>query len=126
LRQKIFGWLIKFPFSGGVWLSDKKFGGGAAHDIKFWRGSGAGVYPTEHINMSYWGWVCTGEMTHPTVSKQSCYLMLSSPAMELPMVAVSLNTLRALFPAIIGSKLAISLQRGPVYPKFQVQGGRPH
>ena len=28
--------------------------------------------------------------------------------------------------AIIGSKLAISLQRGPVDPKFQVEGVAPH
>jgi len=27
--------------------------------------------------------------------------------------------------AITGSKLAISLQRGPVYPKFQVEGVAP-
>jgi len=27
---------------------------------------------------------------------------------------------------IIGSKLAISLQRGPVYPKFRVEGVVPH
>ena len=28
--------------------------------------------------------------------------------------------------AIIGSKLAISLQRGPVDPKFQIEGVAPH
>jgi len=36
--------------------------------------------------------------------------------------AVTAEALRA----IIGSKSAISLQRGPVYPEFQVKGVAPH
>ena len=38
-------------------------------------------------------------------------------------IGVTAEALRAI---IIFSKLAISLQRGPVYPKFQVEGVIPH
>jgi len=38
----------------------------------------------------------------------------------------SLGAMAEVLRAIIGSKSAISLQRGPVYPKFQVEGVVPH
>ena len=39
---------------------------------------------------------------------------------------ISLGVMAEALRAIIGSKSAISLQRGPVYPKFQVGGVVPH
>jgi len=44
------------------------------------------------------------------------------PLIELFSLGVTAEALRA----IIGSKLAILLQRGPVNPKFQVEGVVPH
>ena len=41
---------------------------------------------------------------------------------ELFSLGVTAEALRA----IIGSRLAISLQQGPVYPKFQIKGVAPH
>ena len=39
---------------------------------------------------------------------------------------ISLRVTAELLRAIIGWKSAISLQRGPVTPKFQVEGVAPH
>ena len=53
------------------------------------------------------------------IGKRVVYFLL---LIELFSLGVTTEALQA----IIGSKSAISLQRGPVYPKFRVEGVIPH
>jgi len=58
-----------------------------------------------------------------------CLRLIGKHIVDFPLVLIELFSLTIMAEALranIGSKSVISLQRGPVDPKFQVQGVAPH